>query len=176
MKYLNNCFLVIVLIQTSSYAVFIEEAKTLSEGATQSAEKLANAGQKMAESAVEASASLGADAAGKIAAVGDKFAIISGAVVCIVAANQVITLAKDIKSAVLPSDEQKAREVKYKKKYERLMKEKELKACLINNASSTKAASGIPLVCEKAVQLFAMAAGNDEELNKLIEVFKKYFK
>lgn len=130
----------------------------------------------MAESAVEASASLGSDAASTIAAVGDKFAIVAGAGVCIIAANQVITLVKDIKSAILPTDEQKAREAEYKRKYEYLVKEKEFKDCLINNASSTKAASGIPLVCEKAAQLFAVAAGNDEELNKLIDVFKKYFK
>jgi len=59
-------------------------------------------------------------------------------------------------------------------KYEYLIKNVQLKNCLINNASTEKTPSGIPKGCEEYAILFAVAAGNEAELKKLTNLFTKY--
>ncbi len=119
-----------------------------------------------------ASTTFGSDAAGKVAAVGDKFAVISGAAVCVVAVVQTASLVKDLGAAVFPSNEQKARELEYADKYNYLLKKKELNDCLVKNAYHKKGLSGLPSICEETAEMFALAAGDDEEFNKLVNVFK----
>jgi hypothetical protein len=170
--FLYTLLICLTQICSETHSIVVKEINAAGVIVNQVTDKCVTAVGQAGQDGIMASTQFGSDAAGKVAAVGDKFAVISGAAVCVVAVVQTASLAKDIASAVFPSNEQKARELEYSLKYNYLLKKKELKDCLVKNAYHKKGPSGLPSVCEETAEMFALAAGDDEEFNKLVNVFK----
>jgi len=183
----NILFIFLVSTQLPGYAGwgwFEKEATIIGDKAADAAKAAAQVAERIAQtSGIQMSNQFGTDAATKIAEMGEKFAPAADKIanaaqgaVCIGAAIQTVYLIKDIASTVYPNETEKKNRELAQQEYEYLIKRKELKACLISNRGEHKTPSGRPSACEQTAQLFAMAAGNDKELNELTTVFKKYFR
>lgn len=88
--------------------------------------------------------------------------------------SQLYYAGKDLKTCLLPNEQEQARESEIDKIIKILESREEFKNCLKNNKNNTERNdSSRPIVCEKAAYTFAMFGGQNE-VDRMTEVFKNY--
>ena len=106
---------------------------------------------------------------------GSKLAIAADAFVGFTGCTySIFMLGKDVKSYISPTEEQKTQAITVEEMREFHKSKKALKHCLITNAHCVRGPSGRPIVCEKEVRRFAVAA-SDEELDEITTTFNNYY-
>ncbi len=149
--------------------------------------KLTDCAVKTAEiispAAVAASEGIGYKAtqalADSITKVGTGGVIVAGVGVAVYGVTSLAPIAKEIKSAVCPTEKEIAQE-KFAaenalERYDAISSRRKFRACLLNNRTNLeRGPSGRPTICDEAAEFFAHFAGLDE-VNKMTTTFN-YFR
>jgi threonine dehydratase len=137
-------------------------------------EAVGKLGEVIAEnmpSVIEASATLGLEAAEKLAPVLDNASTVIGVGVIIYGTVQVVAMTKDAYNYFNPDEEKKERINAARKKNQYYEAERGLRNCLMSNANKPRNQAGRPTICEDFARALYMIAGK-EALDEMTTNFK----
>jgi hypothetical protein len=112
-----------------------------------------------------------AKAVKKVAIFGTKATYVAGGYVCVLAVREARTIGGSIKNYFYPD----AKKLKEKQEQDFFAARKTLEDLLKKNSNGKIGSMGIPEACEESARAFALMPGGKDELQNIIDTFKKYF-
>lgn len=100
--------------------------------------------------------------------------LVASAYIIYTAANEMVSMGKDLYNYLYPSAEMIARRKEARKTLATLHAESEFIHCLIRNAKGLRNQDGIPISCEECGQVFGLTAGIDA-YHDMVKLFKETY-